>query len=308
MKRTLSRALLVLFAIAAGSCNQPFEPDGPVSNKLVVYSILDMNSATQYVRVGTTYQTPPGPIVRDARVALAYNGFTTYFRDTTISLVDSSGAVTTMNLYFAPQVAINPGTTYTLQVSTPAGLSVSASTTTLIPPVFSLTNPVVLDSLTGDPFTLNVFFKSISGAAVLHFYVDFYAFVDGGWEFHRAEVPLSSSSSGNGSTTNVYPTLTLVQTIGFAISATPIVFDPEQYTRLRAEVIKQYPEAPIRWLQAEFVLTQIDDALFNYYYVYNGPVDQSSIRLDQPDFSNIPHGLGVFGSSLSVTMTYPIKR
>jgi hypothetical protein len=42
--------------------------------------------------------------------------------------------------------------------------------------------------------------------------------------------------------------------------------------------------------------------------VNNGPRDNSTIRMDQPDYTNIPNGLGVFGSSVMVTMSYPLTN
>ncbi len=308
MRKVPHILFLVLLALAVTSCNQPFEPDGPVSNKLVVYSILDATSSTQYVRVGTTYETPPGPAVHDAFVILSSNSGTTFFRDSTVSILDPAGVATQMNVFIAPRLFINPGTTYTLTVGTFDGLRTSVSTTTLSPPTASLTSPHIVDSTGTGPITLKVLFRSFSGAAVLHFYVDYYAYVDGGWEFHHDEIPQSSSFDNNGIVSKVYPSLALVKSFALSQKAISMQFDPAQYSLVRTEATKKYPDAPVIWLQAVFVLTQIDDALYNYYYVNNGPVDKSSIRLDQPDFTNIPNGLGVFGNSLTVTMTYPIRH
>ncbi len=304
----LSLISMIAAGVLLGSCNQPFEPDGPVSNKLVVYSILNGASTTQYVRVGTTYQSPPAPDVRNASVTLVYNGHTVAFRDTILPVTDNSGAITMTNLYVAPRLSIVPGTSYTLQVSTPDGLTVSASTTTLTPPSFSLVNPRIVDSTSTGPITLNVLFKSYTGAAVMHFYLDYYAYVDGGWELHRSEIPVSTSTNGAGATVPKFPGLNLVQSFALYEKLTPMQFDPAMYSLVRNQAYAAYPAAPVIWLQAVFTLTQIDDALYNYYYMYNGPVDRSSIRLDQPDYSNIPHGLGVFGNSVTVTMTYPIHH
>ena len=172
----------------------------------------------------------------------------------------------------------------------------------------SMVNPRTLDSTTGTPPTLNVLFRSFSGAAVLHFFVDYYAYVDGGWELHRAEVPLSSYVDNNGSLIRVFPSLALVKSFTVSQKTMQMKFDIGQYGLIRNEVSAKYPAAPVIWLQAVFEIIQVDDALFNYYYVYNGPVDKSSIRLDQPDYTNVPNGLGVFGNSVTTTATYPIRH
>ncbi len=300
--------LVVLLCFVLPACNQPFEPDGPVNSKLVVYSVLNAASTTQYVRVSTTFQTPPGPEIHDASVQMAYNGRTVLFSDTTIVSTDADGHATPMNVYVAYNQPISPGSRYLLNVSIPSGLSASASTTSLNPPTFFLKNPKILNHLANEQLTLSTSFGSFTGAFVMHFYLDFYAFVDGGWELHRAEVPQSSHFDKNENLVNVYPSLALVQPLASSQKEVKIIFDTLQYSRTRAEAITTYPAAPVVWLRGVFVLTQIDNVLFDYYFVNNGPPDKSSIRLDQPDYTNIPNGLGVFGSSATVTMSYPITR
>jgi hypothetical protein len=308
VKNSATIGLVVLLCCVLTACNQPFEPDGPVSSKLVLYSILNAASSTQYVRVSTTYQTPPGQEIHDAAVRMEYNGRTIVFRDTTIVSVDAEGHTAPVHVYVAYNQPISPGSRYLLHVSTPSGLSASAGATALNPPAFSLRNPKILDRLANEQLTLNVSFGSFTGAFVIHFYLDFYAYVEGGWELHRTEVPLSSRHDINQNLMSVYPSLALVQTLASSQKDVTIKLDTLQYSFARAEVISAYPAAPVVWLRAVFVLTQIDNTLFNYYYVNNGPVDKSSIRLDQPDYTNIPEGLGVFGSSATVTMSYPITR
>jgi len=300
--------LVLLLCCILTACNQPFEPDGPVNSKLVIYSILNAASSTQYVRVSTTYQTPPGREIHDASVQMVYNGRTVVFRDTTIISRDTDGHTTPIPVYVAYNQPISSGSRYLLVVSTPSGLSASASTMALNPPTFYLKNQQILNRLSNEQITLSTSFGDFSGAFVMRFYLDFYGFVDGGWELHRSEVPLSSHNDKNGNLVKNYPSLALVQSLASSQKEVLIKFDTLQYSQTRAEVIAAYPAAPVVWLRGVFVLTQIDNTLFDYYYVNNGPIDKSSIRLDQPDYTNIPNGLGVFGSSATVTMSYPITR
>lgn len=308
MRMRLSIAPVALLFTALAGCNQPFEPDGPVNSKLVVYSILDGASTNQYVRLSTTYAAPPGPELRNASVRMTYNGRTIVFRDTTIMTTDAGGNPAPINIYVAYNQPVNHGSTYRLQVSTPAGLTASANTTALQLPSFYLTNTTVLNRAAREQIKLSTSFGSFTGAFVLHFYLDFYAYVDGGWELHRTEVPLSSYPDKDGNPVKVFPSLSLVQALAASQKVVTLQFDTLQYSHTRAEVMTQFPAAPVVWLQGVFVLTQIDNVLYDCYYVNNGPVDKSSIRLDQPDYTNIPGGLGVFGSSVTVTMSYPILR
>jgi hypothetical protein len=140
----------------------------------------------------------------------------------------------------------------------------------------------------------------------MHFYVEFYVLIEGGWDLRREEVPFRSYIDGNGRQVLIYPPLALVT--GGSLGVTQIRFDPELYQQTRARILARYAAYPLIILRATFVLTQIDDALYSYYYLNNGPIDQSTIRADQPDYSNIANGFGVFGSTISTTMMYPLKH
>jgi hypothetical protein len=118
-----------------------------------------------------------------------------------------------------------------------------------------------------------------------------------------------SYEADGGGTVKVFPGLGLVKPfVASRPSTVPIQYDTLQYDHTRAEVLSRYTAAPVVWLRAVFVLSQVDDVLYNYYYVNNGPTDHSTIRMDQPDYTNIPQGLGVFGSSVSTTVSYPLNN
>jgi hypothetical protein len=308
MRLRLHIALVAAAVCVLPACNQPFEPDGPTHGKLVVYSILDGSGTRQYVRLSTTYAEPPVPVLHNASVWMTYGTTTVQFRDTTIMTTDASGNQVSVPVYAANAFTITGGTKYTLHVTEPTGLNVDVAASALQKPSFSINNTKTLSRSVRQQIILNTTFGSKSGAYVMHFYLDFYAFVNGGWELHRVEVPSRAYINGLGSLVKIYPTLDLVGPLAASQSIVPIKYDTLQYDATRADVISQYPAAPVVWLRAVFVLSQIDDVLYNYYYVNNGPSDQSTIRMDQPDYTNIPKGLGVFGSHVVTTMIYPLTN
>ena len=55
-----------------------------------------------------------------------------------------------------------------------------------------------------------------------------------------------------------------------------------------------------------FEVLEYDAALSKYYSSINGSLDQFSIRIDQPVFSNVGGGIGIFGSSLDNKDTYDL--
>jgi Domain of unknown function (DUF4249) len=167
MHRSLTSSIGLLLLLAG--CNQPFEPQGPVNNKLALYGILNAQSETQYVRLGTTFDTPPGPEIRDAVVEIIGDGRRVRLADTTVLWTDASGKTVPLNMYAAYNLAVKSGVQYRLEASTPSGLTASSSTTVLESPTFNLQDPTVLERLTGSPVLLNASFNSGLGAYVMHF-------------------------------------------------------------------------------------------------------------------------------------------
>lgn len=288
------------------SCNQTFDPDGPTRSNLVLYSILSSQRDTQYVELSATYWPPDSGQVTNATVELQTATGTISFHDTTIQVAGDDGATTPVNMYVAYHASITGGASYTLIASVPSGLSASSSITTLVPPTIALTNAKSLKLNQSLPIVLNTSFSSVSGAYVLHFYIDFYALVDNGWELHRTEVPSGSYSDDNGNTVLEYPSFTRIATLSTP-KAVQLTCDTLQYSAARARILKQYGNTSVVWLNATFVMMQIDDPLYDYYYVTNGPIDASGIHLDQTDFTNISGGYGVFGSSTMVTKQYSLQ-
>lgn len=302
MKAILYPSVVMLFCTGLWACNQPFEPEGPVNNKLVLYSILASPSDTQYVRLSTTLGDSPAPDVRDALVQLVSQGRTIQFKDTTVQWTDALGVPSPTHVYVAYHAPINGGTLYQLQASTTGGLAATANATALSSPSFSIRS-----SPTPGHFTLDTKFISLSGAFVMHCYVDYYALVEGGFEFHREEVPVGRYADQTGNVVFTYPQLSLVQLLAHNQGAIPIQFDSTLYTETRGRVVQRYQGSLVVFFQIVFSLTQIDDVLYSYYYFNNGPVDRSTIRLDQPDFTNVENGYGVFGSRVQVIRQYRLN-
>jgi hypothetical protein len=199
-----------------------------------------------------------------------------------------------MNAYVAYRVSIKGGERYRLQAQTPDGLSASAYATALAPPIMS-------DRAgTRGRFRLDVTFGSVDGACVLRFYVDYYVLIDNGWELRREEVPSSVFVNTGGDTVFVYPQLVHVKELAGTSAQTTFFYDSLLYSETLSRIHDRYP-TPVVYLQLEFIFTQIDETLYAYYYLNNGTVDRSTVRLDQLDFTNVDNGYGVFGSRVEAS-------
>jgi hypothetical protein len=293
--------ILFVFALLLAGCNQPFEPSGPVDHALVVYGILSSRNDTQYVRLTSTFGNPPAPEIRDAAVTLTTAGWAVSFRDTTVLWRDTAGNLSATNVYVAYNAHVTGGAVYQLRAATPPGLSASATATALGQPFFTLKPFYERGN-----FVLSRQFRSMIGAAVIHFYLDYYALVNNGWELHTEEVPAGFTIDALNNQVFSYPSLASVEVL--ASTGTDVRIDSALFQGARVRVFKKYQPAPVVFLDIRFVLTQIDDALYDYYYINNGPADLSTIRLDVPDFTNIQGGHGLFGSRAEVILLYPLDR
>ena len=303
MKPLLTFVVFIFLCLGWLGCNQTFEPEGPVNNKLVLYSILASQTDTQYVRLSTTYGSSPVPDVKGALVQLVGPNRTLTFKDTTVQWLDAQGNFSPTNVYVAYHAPVVGGQQYELQASTITGLTASANATPVSAPSF-----VIHASPTPGYFTLDTRFATEAGAFVMRFYVDFYALVEGGFEFHREEVPTGSSVDQAGNVVLTYPQLSLVALLSHNRGTIPIKFDSAAFNQTVSRILTRYPGGVVVFLQIAFSLTQIDDVLYSYYYFNNGPVDKSTIRLDQPDFTNVANGFGVVGSRVQVNRFYRLNR
>ena len=293
MRSASSALTTLLFAFLLAACNQPFEPEGPVNRALVVFGILNAQSDTQYVRLTTTSGGSSSPEITDALVMMTTQAGAVIFHDTTVQWLDASGKLSPTVVYVAYNFRPREGSQYRLTASTPSGLLTSATTTALPAPT--------LDIVPNTPkkFTLNLKFNSTAGAFVTHFYFDYYALVNNGWELIREEVPATVFKDIRGDSIVVYPTLAPVQSVALYQPQVLVQFDSALYVQEQVRLYEQY-NGRVVFMHVEFDVTQVDDILYGYYYINNGVVDRSTIRLDQSDYTNFVGGYGVFGSRTGV--------
>jgi hypothetical protein len=285
------------------ACNQPFQPDGAYDGRLAVYAILSSSSDTQYVRISRTYQTSaPGDITDAVVDVVPGNGKPTVrFRDTTVIHRDPSGQTGTYNVYVAYGFRPQPYVSYQLSATSPTAGSAHGTTVALGPVNTTLVNPSSLVS-SPDSIVLSADFGSSAGAFVLQLYVEYELTLNGITSTEKVEVPRGSSFDASGNVTLQYPVFARVPRVtsgnGFATAIT--WFPKVLFIHTQAGIINSNPPGSVRITAVMYTMTQIDDALYSYYYILNGPKDLSTIRLDTPDFTNITNGVGVIASTQMV--------
>ncbi|MBI4535242.1 MAG: DUF4249 family protein [Ignavibacteriae bacterium] len=302
MRQQRSVITMILFLQIVSGCHQTFDPYGAYEPKLVVYGILSSRSDTQYVRVYSTY--PPGvnPAtlpnanqVTDANVVVAEGDSTFEFRDTTIMSRISTGAGTPIRIHVAYGFPIIQDRFYRLLVSSPSLGTVTSTTRSLRAGSFSLLNKSVLSA----PALSNTIDILVSPggnvrAYIIRFYIIYEILNGNSWEERTIEVPITLGEAGP-----VFP-----RPIprgggspGYLPGTEIIFFSTAAYATTVQQLTAQYPAGTLRLKYARFIYTQMDDAIYAYYNVVNGFPDAGTLRLDEPDFTNIVGGLGIFGTT-----------
>ncbi len=296
---------------------------------MVVYSILTTQSDTQYVRVYSSYnpanndpsRNPDELYVTDARVTISDGANTFTLRDTTLERADTSRYQTPIMVYYAYPFRPEKGKTYTLTVSSASLGTVTATTTAPGKGSVSPYNSFVL----GQPYTspydygLTALLANEAKAFVAHFYVDYLEPNLGSYVPKRFEVPIRRDlvSAYYDLYREIFPqpkrrtTPSSVYNPGlFGERPQPEERVPYNTSAYASKLKSLYDinGCSLKFIQAVFYLIQFDAPLWNYYSVANTFRDRNSIRLDQPDYTNINGGVGVFGSITVDSLVYPLPE
>lgn len=305
--------LIFLILVLLGGCDTSFDPKGPFLDRLVVYGILTPVNQTHYVRLFTTYDPPEfDPMgntssnqISNAVVSLSYDTTTAALRDTVIPRDDPGRYTDSLRVFIASPLSISRGKMYSLTVNSPVYGILTATTRVPASPIevnidvdsrFSLTTPdkgradisiFVTPSLTAEGHAVRIF-------------VEYELPVADPGTIVTEEIPIEITSYQNCSSFEVeYPRVRRRELVG---SRELWKFPLENYRRALVRILKAHEGVVIDFKRVYVEVVQTDEHLYKYYSVVNGFQDQYSIRVDQPNYTNINGGLGVFGSFVSDTV------
>jgi hypothetical protein len=301
---------LILFGIAG--CDQPFSVKGEYHERMVVYGVLSNRSTTSIARVYRTYNPPAfDPLavstevpIRNATVIVSdgTNGY--QYAETTLTRKDKSRYLTDIAAYSYTPLTVQPGKQYALQVVSGEFGTVTATTT--VPDTGDLRFEE------SDPEFLWVFAKlgSQSKGFMVRAYIEFQAIVGGQPRQVRIEVPSTILYYIDNIRFGAeYPTLVRRTGFGGQFSRSDFtelaLFSRQGFQIIQEKIATEYQSVTNQ--RTIFILTQADEHLYDYYNIVNGFQDPYLVRLDEPDYSNIGGGVGVFGSFLEQTFVHEIQ-
>lgn len=313
IQRTFAATSLVSLLVCSG-CDRSFDPRGPYQKRLVVYSILSTRSDSQYVRVYTTYN-PSGfdPLenssdtyVPNARVTIASDTSTYTLRNIVTPRVDKSRYTTDIVAYVAYPLPLRVGRTYALTIASADG---DASATATVPGkgLVEANNPFIMKAPEkyNEDISAKVRLSSLTQGYVVRLYVDFDTPLGEGLAHHRVEVPMSIGGNDGLDVRVEYPRLKRRIVDRYVVYET-VYFSLDAYKLFLQELTSQY--GAFLLTSATFILTQVDPNLYKYFNLANGFQDEFSIRTDQPDFSSVEGGYGVFGAMADDSVVVDLSR
>jgi len=135
-------------------------------------------------------------------------------------------------------------------------------------------------------------------AFMVRLLVEYQADTPQGRKTERLEIPASSTATGgsHGPCNFIYPRMVKrITSPAQKLESDHFVFPGCVYRALLEQILRT--ETNVRFERVVFYLIQFDEPLYNYYKLVRGFQDPATIRLDEPDFTNIQGGLGIFGST-----------
>ena len=320
---TLSSLLLGVGALLCCllSCDESFNPSAPFQPRMVVYCVLTTESDTQYVRVYSTYNPPDNDRstnldeipVTDANVTISSDSALYQFQKTVVQRVDKSRYASDIVAYISYPFKLARGKTYKLTVTSP---TVGTATATATVPSVASISPSNFFAV-ADPYKnayverygVNVYLSAQAKAFLVRIYVDYLASTPQGWQLRRRQIPvlMKPISLYEGTWTYIYPVVKRRQWSSARYQESEL-FTIDAWIKMLENDIWLYDGPSVRFLQAVIHVIQFDEPLYNYYGVANISRDRYSVRIDEPDYTNMHGGVGVFGSFAVDSTAYELPE
>ncbi|MGD1005803.1 MAG: DUF4249 family protein [Ignavibacteriaceae bacterium] len=296
MKSTLF-IIFTLPAVIFYSCEVPFNPNAPIRQRYVLTGIMRNDTSIQIVTLTKSYQPSVGlnpisntedPSVTDAEVDIWYRDTLYELRDSSVMRTDTSQYKDSVHFYYAKNLQPAAGEYVDIQAILHNGIVLQA--TTQMPAVsqsdfFDADDDVTIPSTAGRSFIY------IGWQAIANVYyqprivIDYY--IKGSTDLQTKVVPLYYITE-NGNQTPVYPTQT-----------TENFFDID--TSVINNALNEIPQnglSKFNYTIADIDIQMIvyDEYLSTYFSSLQEGADAFTVQLNQPDYTNIQGGYGIFAS------------
>ena len=306
-------AIVLLVTLNSG-CDDSVDPGDRFEPRMVIYGVLSSETSTQIIRVYSNYNPPDydpaaqpaDPVVRDAVVQISDGTQVFSFTDTVFARKDTSRYRDSIYAYVANGFRPESGKTYTLMVTSPTHGALSQTTTmpgNSVLQVFghqSIANPWCNSAIPAISYVL----YPPGGGYVARMLIEYeenypgvtltkyqevpsmYMLIDPLYSLYAVSYPgvQRKDSPGAKSVSTQWSRANYITALGFV--------NDFAYNH--------------KFKRAVFVVIQYNEAWYKYYQFGRAFKDPLSIRLDEPDYTNIPGGLGLFAGYTVDSIAVPI--
>jgi hypothetical protein len=282
----------LLAALFSFSCKENFDPEAPFKEKYVLNCIISGDSVMQVATLGKTYDANGNdpslnnidPSISGAQVFIKWKGKIFQMRDSSMARTDTSRYKGPVKFYYTK--AFIPTFHDSIEISAIPTNGVVLSSKTMVPNNVSFQRSTTY--ILKETFTLDIGWIEPDGNNLFlpRLKILYYKRNESPAVLHTLEIPLAYNIKG-GITTPVYPSVSQASTI--------------EYQRSIIDDYMLKVSAGDDKLNYQFVYLQLDLLVFDqflagYISTANGFLDNLSIRLDEPNYTNINGGLGIFGA------------
>jgi hypothetical protein len=276
MKRVINIFIIVVFIFRFGCKKDDFDPVIGFYDNMAVMGILNNWSGTQYIKIQKMYNSlkssDSSKVWKNLSVNIIENSSVVYnFRDTIIE------GITNYGVYYNKDLKIKRGISYTLQITdnnNPAVYAIAVAPSHRMS-LSKLKNNILLKYY-------NIY--------EYHIYILYQQKINNIWTDKKMEVPVEMNISHDlKDTIIIYPSFMKPK-----YSELDSISIPN--TNMTFTLSKVYASAEKENLRAIKCCLFFETPDLNLYaFLAHGFNDKYSVRLDQPDFTNILNGDGIFG-------------
>lgn len=307
MKKKLTLVLIIVISILFFlSCDETLNPNAPFRERFSLNGIMRSDTSLQVITITHSYQPldnnplsyTEDPAITNAEVNVYYDNKLYRMRDTSIVRTDTSHYNSSVRFYYNPELKPEANKTIEVDALLPNGLLLQSVCIT--PDVeeigfFSYENPRLIPD--GTKSKIRIAWKDIEG--VLYDYKLILKYrVKGDSSLYKREIPILYSGIPN-NPKPVYP---------IPVEDAKLDFDVETLTRS----LNSLPEdgktkKDYSFDGIDFALIVYDENLSKYFYSIRQAADGFTVRLDNPDYTNIKGGFGIFGSYVKTVYQLKIR-
>jgi hypothetical protein len=308
-------AISFLLTLLCQGCDQTFDAQSPFENRPVIYSLLSTDQNNQFVRLYTNYDVQgfdPFQNTLDKAITGAQIGVTgpegSYlFRDTLLRRPDTSRYKDPIHAYVGAPFQAIPGNTYSLSVVSQgfdrmsAVVRVPGRSQLMTVQISQFDDPSPGDAKDPLKIVVQTYVSPVSKGCLTQMFVDYDVLTEVGWKPERVEIPMFMLT---GDTTVYMSTFPKLERIGSSPAIT--TYYVAAYIMTLSRVKNAHPNTGLLFRRVVLRALQAESNLYDYYNVVNGFRDPASIRIDEPDYSNVRGAYGLFGAYTVDSLVHPL--